>query len=80
MEDDILDQLKRRSLQEFLDSTNSKFYKWLKRIVLLNPSRVVQLSTYLLNLNIAHKYFSWLNTLIKEVPDLMPEDPDLMQI
>ncbi len=75
MTKDPLGDFKGKTIQDLLNETNPKFHIFLRDALNLHRIRAVELCTYLLNFQIQMNYFNSFKTLIREVPELLP-DPE----
>lgn len=68
-----LEKLGEKTVEKLIETTNPRFFKLLKRVLLLNRVRAIELCTFLLNFSISTNYFEGFRKLMREVPSLLPE-------
>ena len=58
-------------VKDLIDKVNPRFFNWLKKILELNVSRALQISTFFTNFYIAQNFFPSITSLLESMPDLV---------
>ena len=58
-------------VKDLIDKINPRFFEWLKKILELNVSRALQISTYFSNFYIVQNYFPSFSSLLELMPELV---------
>ena len=58
-------------VKDLVDKVNPRFFEWIKKILELNVSRALQISTFFTNFYIAQNFFPSITSLLESMPDLV---------
>lgn len=58
-------------VKDLIEKINPRFFDWLQKILELNVSRALQISTYFTNFYIVQNYFPSFSSLLEAMPDLV---------
>lgn len=58
-------------VKDFIERINPSFFEWIKKILELNVSRALQISTYFTNFYIVQNYFPSFSSLLELMPELV---------